>query len=249
MIAVAVLLVFFIYYPLDYKLISAALILFLSYNVWGVFSISANVFVKSLNRADTEEKEIALTFDDGPHPEKTSQILEILGKYNIKAAFFLIGEKAEKNYNIIRHIDEEDHLLGNHSYSHKVALTFASSGKVHGDIIKCSKIITKATGRRALFFRPPFGVTNPSIAKAIKKTGYYSAGWSCRSLDTKISEPEKLFLRLKKNLKPGAVYLFHDYSDSNVYTLDRFIQYAISQGYRFERLDNLFKVSGYDKFN
>jgi peptidoglycan/xylan/chitin deacetylase (PgdA/CDA1 family) len=102
--------------------------LYLAATAYGSFKIQANYFLKSINKG--QRKSIALTFDDGPDPDTTPIILEILKQKNVKATFFVIGKKAEKYPELLRQIDEEGHIVANHSYSHHNLIAFFSTEKL-----------------------------------------------------------------------------------------------------------------------
>ena len=188
----------------------------------GSIFIQFNFYFRSLNRAPTTQKIIALTFDDGPDPEISPIILELLVKYNMKATFFCVGKKIADNVNLLQKIDESGHLIGNHSFSHSNYFSLSSSKKIKLELDKTTELITKSIGKKPRLFRPPFGVSNPSIATALKKTGLVSVGWSLRSLDT-VSSSEKVLRKLKRKLKSGDVILFHDNRKNTPEILESFL--------------------------
>jgi peptidoglycan/xylan/chitin deacetylase (PgdA/CDA1 family) len=153
---------------------------------------------------------VLLTFDDGPHPEFTSKVLDLLRDYEVKAAFFLVGDRVKKCPDVVRKIEANGHIIGNHSYAHSISNTFSSSDAVKSDLLACSKAIEKITGEKPEWYRPPFGVTNPSIASAIKRTGMKVMGWSLRSYDTLYKDSNKLSEFIIHRSKPGDIILLHD---------------------------------------
>jgi len=206
------------------------------------YFIQLNFYVTSLNKGNAEEKKIALTFDDGPDSEITLKLLEILDKYNVKASFFIIGKKAEKHQEIVKQIVEKGHIVANHSYSHKNTFPLQTAKKIASDIEKCNTIIKNITGKKPKFFRPPFGVTNPMIAKAINKTNMISVGWSYRTYDT-VKSKEVILKKLK--VKNGDVILFHDTNKNIAEICDIIIPELQSQGYEFVDIEKLFNVDAY----
>ena len=187
-------------------------LLFSAVVVWGSFDIELGYFVNSITHKRTKIKEVALTFDDGPH-EKTIEILDVLLKYNAKATFFCIGKQIEKYPETFQRIIVEGHTIGNHTYSHSNNTGFLSSSKMIEEIEKCDEVISKIGNIKTNFYRPPFGVTNPNIAKAISKTQKKSIGWNVRSLDTVIDDEKKIYNRITKNLNKGSIILLHDTSE------------------------------------
>jgi len=201
------------------------IIVWLSLTIIGSFHIKWNYFLSSKhNNYSTTKNAIALTFDDGPNPNFTLKILELLEQYNAKATFFCVGKHIEKYPNIVKEIIEKGHEIGNHSYSHSNNYGFLSTKKVVLDLKKTQQLIKVQTGKKNTIFRPPFGVTNPNIAKAIKQLNLQAIGWSIRSLDTVAKSPEKVYQKIKKNLKKGAIILLHDTSDLTLVVLEQLLQ-------------------------
>ena len=107
------------------------------------------------------------------------------------------------------------------------------------------RMVREETGVQPKLFRPPYGVINPNLKKAIEKGDYIPIGWSVRSLDTKIKDEEKLLKKINSLLKPGAVFLFHDTSATTLAILPSFIQQVKENGYKIVRLDKLLNVQAY----
>jgi peptidoglycan/xylan/chitin deacetylase (PgdA/CDA1 family) len=120
-----------------------------------------------------------------------------------------------------------------------------SSKKMLDDLKKMDLEVEKVTGMRPKLFRPPYGVTNPNLKKAIIKGGYTPVGWSVRSLDTVIKDEGKLLSKIKGALKPGAVFLFHDRSKTTLNVLPEFIKEVKNSGYRIIPLDKLLHLTPY----
>lgn len=196
-------------------------------------------FPKSFCEVKTDKKVAALSFDDGPCTQ-TPAILDVLNKHNVQAAFFLIGRNISGNEGILTRIAHEGHLIGNHSFAHIPWFPFLSSGRMILDLNKAAETISNVTGEQVQWFRPPYGVTNPMLAKAVRKTGYKVMGWSIRSYDTSTNNSEKVIKRIKRLLKPGAVILLHDRCPNTPEVVDEIIQYSRAQGYEFLRPDILF---------
>ena len=114
-------------------------------------------------------KSVSLSFDDGPDPVLSPEILDVLKKYKVPAGFFLIGKKISGNEALVKRICEEGHIIGNHSFSHSNLWDFMSSEKMAADIEKTVSAIRDVTGKSPRYFRPPYGVINPMVNKAVKK--------------------------------------------------------------------------------
>ncbi|MCK0130967.1 polysaccharide deacetylase family protein [Flavobacteriaceae bacterium F08102] len=187
----------------------------------GSFHIRWNYFLKARHRAtDRSSGHIALTFDDGPHPEFTPQVLQLLKEYHMKATFFCIGKNIQKYPEIFKQIHEAGHGIGNHSMSHSKSFGFFFERSVLREIKRCDTLIINELGRRNKYFRPPFGVTNPAIAKALKKTQHQVIGWSVRSYDTLRKTPDQICDTVCKRLKEGDVVLLHDTNERTVKALE-----------------------------
>lgn len=221
------------------------LFLWLIITIWGSFDIRSNYFVKTYWKSKTSDKKTAITFDDGPTPI-TVDVLDILKKYNAKATFFCIGTQIEKYPDIFQRIIEEGHLIGNHSYSHDKKIGFFSTQKVVEEIKKNDLIIEKYLGKRTLFFRPPFGVTNPRFARAIKHTGHFVIGWDNRSLDTVIDDENKILKRISVKINSGGIVLLHDTSAKTAGVLEQLLLLLQKENYTVTPLDELLNIKAYE---
>ena len=216
----------------------------LTITTWGVFDIRSQYFIKTYcNNSAVNEKVISISFDDGPHL-MTHKVLDVLAKYNVKATFFCIGNQIEKDPEILKRIVNEGHLVGNHSYSHSNFFGTFSTKKVIEELEKTRKIILDITGKNTLYFRPPFGVTNPKISRAIKATRYKAIGWNIRSLDTVIKSEDEILKRVKNKIKPGGIILFHDTSLKTVSVLERLLLF-LQEEYKIVPIDYLINESPY----
>ena len=211
--------------------------LLISYLVIGIFNIRQNTFVKSIN--SIEKGSICLTFDDGPDLIMTPKILDILKKHNIKANFFLIGSSLLENENIVKRIHSEGHTIGCHTFSHKPTFPIYSEKEMEYELVKTNNLIKSITSDNVVLFRPPFGITTPSINKALVNLKMISVGWDIRSLDTIISNPVQLFKRVKKGIdNGGTVILFHDRCESTLFILEKVILYCFEKKLKFKTIQN-----------
>jgi len=196
-------------------------------------------YLETCREVKTDKKVVSLTFDDGPCTQ-TPAILDVLKKHDLQAAFFVIGRNISGNEEILDRIAREGHLIGNHTFSHTPWFHFYSSGKMLLDLEKNADIIGNVTGQQVQWFRPPYGVGNPMLAKAVEKTGYKVMGWSLRSYDTSSNNSEKVLERVKRLLKPGVVILLHDRCPNTPGVVEEIIRHAGARGYEFLRPDILF---------
>jgi peptidoglycan/xylan/chitin deacetylase (PgdA/CDA1 family) len=190
------------------------------------------LYPEALFRIKTSEKRLYLTFDDGPDPVSTTQLLDILRKNEISAIFFCNGEAADKYPEIIHMIRQEGHLVGNHGYSHLNGWR-TSTVKYVNDIKKASKLTSDK------IFRPPFGRLSFRQAKLLRS--YKLVLWDVMAYDFDSSFGSEKSLRiLKRKIRPGSIIVLHDTTSSCANEiLDEFIPYALSKGYRFDMIEDL----------
>lgn len=234
-----------IYYGLPVYLYFLLFFIYSLVVFYGCYYVGSNFFVRITCSAQTTEKEIAISFDDGPALAHTPQVLAILKEEKVPAAFFCIGRRIEGNEALLQQIKEEGHIIGNHSFSHDTWFDMFSSARMLADLRQMDEAMKKATGLTPRLFRPPYGVTNPNLAKAIRKGNYVPVGWSVRSYDTVIKDDKKLLQRVCKGIKPGAVFLFHDTCASTLAALPVFIKKVKEMGYRITRLDKMLNLPPY----
>ncbi len=212
----------------------------------GSFQIRWNYHLQSLNHNyKVSENYISITFDDGPNPEFTPKVLSLLKEYGAKATFFLIGKNAEKYPELVQQIINEGHTIGSHSFSHSKNFGFFSTEKVAAELKQTNSILKEITGKELKLFRPPFGVTNPNIKKALKNTGYFSIGWSKRSLDTTNLSEEKILKRITSNLKKGDIILLHDSSAKTVAVLEQLLLFLQPHKLQSVPVDRLLEIEAY----
>lgn len=199
---------------------------------WNFFLNATNRVPLSLEQLRTGSKPIALTFDDGPH-ENTLKILDILKAEGVPATFFVIGKEIAGKESTLQRIKDEGHLLGNHTYAHNAAFYWQSARLMAEDITKCNESIATATGVSPNIFRPPFGVTNPNLAKALRQLGLQPVGWTLRSMDTIAKDPEVLLNKILKNVRSNNTILLHDRCDITVAILPELITRLREKGLSF----------------
>lgn len=226
----------FLIVPLPFILISA----------YGSARISSNYHVKAFcNNPSETDKKIALTFDDGPS-EFTLEVLELLKKYNAKATFFCIGKNIEAHPEILQKIIDEGHLVGNHSYSHSKFFDFYTEPTIREELQKTDSLLEKFTSKKINFFRPPYGVTTPSIRRALKFTKHKVIGWNIRSLDGGTKNQELILSRIKKRVSPGGIVLLHDTAPHSVFVLEQFLQFLQQNNYQVVSIEELLNLKAYE---
>jgi peptidoglycan/xylan/chitin deacetylase (PgdA/CDA1 family) len=184
-------------------------------------------YPEAIFRIKTRNKELCLTFDDGPNPESTPRILDILDAHNIRALFFCSGQEAEKYPGLIALIISKGHLVGNHGYRHVDGLLTNTGVYIRN--------ISKASGFTSQYLlRPPYGRIRPSQYRELSKK-FRMVFWDLMpyDFDNKMSSENVLHV-LKKGIRPGSVILLHDKACSSVVSfLEDFIKYAGDKGYKF----------------
>lgn len=192
------------------------------------------------------KKQIAISFDDGVDPVQTPMILDILANHNIKASFFCIGKKCIGNEILVRRIVDDCHIIGNHTYTHSNWFDFYGHQRMLKEIKKTDQIIEQITGKKLFFFRPPYGVTNPALKKAMEKSGHLPVGWSIRSFDTRSKRTASDILnRVTSRLKSGDIILFHDTAKTIPEVLPALIKFGTEKGYTFVTIDELINLNAY----
>jgi len=177
----------------------------------------------------TEKKEIFLTFDDGPHPEITVKVMDILEQFSAKATFFCVGENMDKYRLTYDEILSRGHQTGNHTYNHLNGWK-TSNQHYFQNIKKCAATIDSG------LFRPPYGRIRLSQIKPLKQD-FIIVMWSVlsRDFDRRVS-PEQCLKNTITNSKPGSIVVFHDSEKSSMnmfYALPRFLDHFSKQGYTF----------------
>lgn len=208
--------------------------------------IGSNYHVKTYcSNPDEKERKIALTFDDGPN-ENTLEILKVLEKHQAKAAFFCIGQNVATHPEILKKIVSDGHIVANHSYSHSHFIDFYRKDRMISELEKTDAIIEELTGKKVRFFRPPYGVTNPSIRRALEITKHKVIGWNIRSLDGIISNKKIILNRIVKRIAPGAIVLLHDTKHETVQVLEQLLLIAAEKKYEIVSIEQLLNLKAYE---
>lgn len=187
------------------------------------------------------ERHVYLTFDDGPHPEVTPRVLDILDEHSAKATFFVVATVAEKFPNIVREILLRGHALGNHSYDHKYGPLFLKEPGIRLWIERSEDILRHVSGQGSVGFRPPNGVITPHLLRASHSLGLPVYLWNCRFFDTVRAWQKTHALKTLRRLESGDILLLHDRQslkrhDEFLKTLQEFLLQGKKSNWSFERL-------------
>ena len=191
--------------------------------------------ISNADWADPAEKLVALTFDDGPHPVYTEEILDVLDQAGIKASFFMMGKEAELYPDVVKKVSDAGHLIGNHTYTHANVCQI-SADETTEEITKTNDILEGLTGKRPQFFRPPFGCKNETLEK---QTGMFWIFWDVDTLDWQSQNPENILDIVRKNVQDGSIILMHDSYDSSVRAALAITDELTEKGYDFVTADQL----------
>jgi peptidoglycan-N-acetylglucosamine deacetylase len=187
-----------------------AVVAYLALLLSGVFVLRLQMFADAVVRGPEGARGVVLTFDDGPHPEHTRQVLDLLERHGAKATFFVIGAKALRHPELVAEIVRRGHEVGVHGFSHDRLFSLRSPSRVEDDLARAIRTLEDLTGDRPRIFRPPIGHTNPTIARIAHRFGLTVVGWSVAGRDGVRTRPEAIVRRVRRGLEDGAIVLLHD---------------------------------------
>lgn len=191
--------------------------------------------------ANPHEKLVALTFDDGPWPGQTEQILHVLRQYHVRATFFMVGYLAKRQPALVRKVAAEGHLVGNHTMGHKV-LTKLKPAVVDKQITQGQSTIQRLSGESSTWFRPPGGELSPAVWARIRRAHLKVALWNVDPQDWRRKPSKQIAHSVVTHVKPGSVVLMHDGGGDRSQTIKALpviIRSLQSRGYRFVTLDEI----------
>jgi peptidoglycan/xylan/chitin deacetylase (PgdA/CDA1 family) len=166
--------------------------------------------ISKLPSSAAERGEIALTFDDGPDPDLTPRVLDLLDEGGAQATFFCVGARARAHPHLVREIAARGHTVENHAFEHSRAMGFYGVRRLVRDIGDAQKTLADITGSAPKFFRAPFGIRTPLTEPALARLGLRCVAWNIRSLDSVDSSADRVAARVVRRLAPGAIVLMHD---------------------------------------
>jgi peptidoglycan-N-acetylglucosamine deacetylase len=177
----------------------------------GVLVLRLRMFADAIVRGPGDATGVALTFDDGPDPVHTREVLDILDKHEAKATFFVIGHKAEAHRDVVEEIVRRGHEVGVHGFAHDRLFSLRGGKRVRADLERAIRVIENITGKTPLWFRPPIGHTNPTIARIAEQLDLTVIGWSVGARDgIARTTPDEVVVRVARGLEDGAIVLLHD---------------------------------------
>ncbi len=198
-------------------------------------------FIWKIERSDEKQKEIYLTFDDGPIPKITDWVLQTLDDFNAKATFFCVGDNIKKHPEVFQNILEKDHAIGNHTFNHLNGW-ITNTKRYLENVEETEKTIqnSKFKTQNSILFRPPYGKIRPSQRKALQNKGYQIIMWDVLSadFDQNISK-EKCLKNVIESVENGSIIVFHDSFkafEKLQYALPKTLTYLIDNGFTFKKL-------------
>lgn len=182
-----------------------------------------------------EHPVVALTFDDGPSSRYTPELLDGLKERRVKASFFLVGKNIEENSDLIRRMEAEGHLIGNHTYNH-VQLDKISDASAREEILKTNNAIYEVTGRYPQYMRPPYGAWKKNMEICVEMLPVF---WTIDTLDWKTQNVQAVCQVVEKEIEDGAIILMHDEYETTVNAALKIVDEYQEKGYEFVTVDRL----------
>jgi peptidoglycan/xylan/chitin deacetylase (PgdA/CDA1 family) len=194
-------------------------------------------------------RKIALTFDDGPNDPYTLQVLDILGRHNVKATFFMLGQYVQGRPDIARRVADTGHVIGNHTFSHP-NLIFLSATRVKKEIEDCERALSDSVGQHSSLFRPPFGGRRPASLRVARSLALQPIMWNVSGSDWKAPSAAYIEQKVASRVRGGSVILLHDGGhermgvdrSKTVAATDRIISRCKAEGYEFVTIPEMMET-------
>lgn len=198
-----------------------------------------------VHRVPVAGKVVALTFDDGPSPIYTPEILAILDRYHVKATFFMIGKQMDKYPDIVKDVDLRGHAIGNHTYTHPRNIEKLTRTQVIEEVERCERVIERFTRKHTHLFRPPRGLIDGPVSTIAEEEGYLTVLWTVSADHHEATTPEAMANRVLSRVVPGSVILAHD-GDLGIRAKDvaatpLIIEGLLKRGYRLVTVPELLR--------
>ncbi len=201
----------------------------------GKYPPAPEAFLSAPELQEHEKKKIALTFDDGPHPVYTEQVLEVLETEGASATFFILGQNVEGHEDLVKEIDARGHLIGNHTFHH-VQITSLPPDQAYDEIQQTSDLIRELTGKGTEYVRPPFGTWNEGLEDRLD---LIPVMWTIDTLDWTTENVDEIVRRVTEHAEENDIILMHDGYESTVAALERFIPLLEADGFEFVTVDQV----------
>ncbi|HEY9678545.1 MAG TPA: polysaccharide deacetylase family protein [Drouetiella sp.] len=186
---------------------------------------------------DADKPRLYLTYDDGPHPDTTPQLIELLAAENISATFFLIGEHVEKHPELVKQLADAGHTVANHSQHHEF-MPMLTSSRIEKEIDTANRVIFEACGQTPKLFRAPYGMLDSRVSDCLKEQDMKAVYWSCVSEDWLPIGSERVISRVVRKLTDGALIVLHEkwFPHQTIDATRGVIDFAKKSGFTFDSL-------------
>lgn len=207
---------------------------------------TAQLFGKTIVKAEPKSRMLALTYDDGPNGAMTERLVALLQQYRVRATFFMIGRHAERQPDLVHDIALAGHAIGNHGYSHAPLISL-SQARIRDELVRCQDTLARVAGTRPRFFRPPFGVRSPSVLRAASSLGLTPVLWSVTCFDWQTTTTEAVARHATRQIVGGDVILLHDGGhqeigadrSATIEASHRLIEHYGAKGFQFVTVDKI----------
>ena len=215
------------------------LLLFLLFRTAGIAATGSqrllSLFSQGEETEETEKPKIAITFDDGPHPYYTEDLLDGLKERGVVASFFVTGEHAALHPDVIKRMSEEGHLIGNHTYSH-IQLQPGNREKFREELVKTNAVIQEITGKEVIYVRPPYGTWDKELESELNMIPVL---WNVDPMDWCSDNVSCIVKKVVGKAKENAIILMHDYSESSITAALKVIDELLEEGYLFVTVEEI----------
>ncbi len=194
-------------------ILSIILLVIILIGLYGLISPKSSLFGPIVNRMNTTEKLVALSFDDGPTKQATQKVLDILDDHKVKATFFFIGDRLKKEVDIARAVEGGGHDIAHHAYHHTYSLPFRTKRIIRADIVATERVAKEVLGKKSIdkLYRPPHGWRTPWMLQAVRESGYKPIFWDVMTFDYREStSSDYIANHIIKRTKPGSIIVLHD---------------------------------------
>ena len=201
----------------------------------GIMDYQKSAVAAATESSMEDSKKIALTFDDGPHPYYTEQLLDGLKERNVKVTFFVLGKHAEEYPDLVQRMNDEGHLIGNHTYSH-IQLNKQNRDAFKEELVKTSELIESLTGQEVQYVRPPYGTWDKKFEEELNM---FPVLWTIDPLDWSSSNVAGIVQKVTAKAKENSIILMHDEYKTTVTAVFQIIAELQEEGYEFVTVDEL----------
>ena len=205
---------------------------------------AANTRQLPIYSVERDQKMVSLSFDAAWGNEDTQTLIDILGKYDVKVTFFVVGSWVDKYPESVKALSDAGHEVMNHSNDH-AHFNSLSSDKIVENINACSDKIEALTGRRPTLFRPPYGEYDDHVIAAVRSMGIEPIQWDVDSLDWKEISAKEIYGRVTERVKPGSIILFHNAAKHTPEALEDIVKFLIGEGYEIVPISELIYAEPY----